>query len=475
MREYPKQFINGEWTEGSGSKVLRNVNPYTGQTLYEYRSVSLDDINTAFIAAHDSFKAWSHTQPKEKQELLERLLDTAIKMKDDICACLIEEGGSTNFKADIEYQTTIDIIKQALNYPYMANGKMLPSNNKGRDNYVVKRPRGVIVVIVPWNFPLLLAMRSVIPAIATGNTVVLKPSSETPASALLIAELFDKANSPKGLLNVIVGSGNDIGNEIITHPLASMISFTGSTPIGKHVGQCASNHLKHISLELGGNNAMLVLDDADIEQAAKSAAFGAFFHQGQICMSINRIITSKNIHKKFIDAFVEETKILKVGRITDADAFIGPLISKGHREKVENHINATIEAGAKIALKGKTEGSFIYPWIFDEALNEMPAAANEVFGPVCCVLVAADENEAINIANDTNYGLSASIFTSDRYHGLQMADRLTVGMVHINDQTVMDEPHVMFGGEKGSGVGRFNGQWIANSMLTEKWISIQTN
>lgn len=473
MKGYPKLFINGEWISGRGGKIVHNISPYTGRTLYEYYTASVEDINNAFCAAYDSFQVWSCTQPMQKQKLLEQLLHVAIKMKDDICACLIEEGGAVNLKADIEYQATINIIKEALNYPYMANGKILPSDNKGRDNYVVKRPRGVIVVIVPWNFPILLAMRSIIPAIAVGNTVILKPSSETPASGLIIAELFEQADAPKGLLNVIVGSGNDIGNEIITHPLASMISFTGSTPVGKHVGQLASKHLKHMSLELGGNNAMIVLDDANIEQAAKAAAFGAFFHQGQICMSINRIITTKNVHQKFVDAFIEEVKKLKVGNVTDTDAFIGPMISEAHRIKVENYIDATIKAGAKIVLRGKTEGNFIHPWIFDEASNTMPAAENEVFGPVCCVLTAADENEAINMANDTNYGLCASIFTGDRYHGLQIADRLAVGMVHINDQTVMDEPHVMFGGEKDSGFGRFNGQWIVNSMLTEKWISVQ--
>ena len=474
MKEYTKQFINGKWIEGSSNKILHNINPYTDKVLYEYCSASFDDVNQAFISAHEAFITWSLTPPNKKQALLEQLGAEMIKMKDDIYSCLIEEGGATYNKCDFEYHTTIDIIKQFINYPFVIDGKILLSNTTGRDNYIFKKPKGVIGVIVPWNVPILLAMRSVIPAIAVGNSVVLKPSSETPASAFLIAELFEKSNFPKGLLNVVAGTGHDIGNAFIQHPLLSMISFTGSTKIGKHIGECVSSQLKDISLELGGNNTMLVLDDANIEYAAKSAAFGAFFHQGQICMAINRIIATKNVYKNFLDAFIEETKKLKVGSTNDADASIGPLINKEHRLKVENYINDTIAAGAKIVLKGKTEDNFISPWILDEVLNEMPAASNEVFGPVCCVIIADDEEEAIKIANNTQYGLSASVFTNDRYHGMQIANQLAVGMVHINDQTILDEPHVMFGGEKESGIGRFNGKWIADSMMTEKWISVQT-
>ena len=469
MKQYTKQYIDGKWVEGSGKKTIQNINPYNNEVLYEFCSAGEKDIDRAFIYAKNAFIEWSNIQPRERQHYLEKLIVEIENMKDDIYACLIEEGGSTRIKADFEYNSIIDVIKYLLCIPYMMEGKILPSNAKGRDNFIVRKPVGVISIITPWNVPILLAMRSVIPAVATGNSVVLKPSTQTPASAFIIAELFEKAGFPAGLINVISGYGSEIGRQIVNHPFSAMISFTGSTYTGKQVGLWAGEKLKPVLLELGGNNVMIVLNDANVQRAAEAAAFGAYFHQGQICMALNRIIVMKDIHKAFLEAFVEETKELKVGSANNYDAFIGPLISKEHKLKVEKHITDTIRAGAKTVLEGKSEDNFMSPWIFDEVTNDMPAAA------VCCVLTATDEKHAIELANDTNYGLSASIYTGDRYHGMQLADQIVAGMVHVNDQSIIDESHVMFGGEKESGIGRFNGQWVVNSMTKEKWISIQSS
>ena len=467
------QYFGGEWREGSGDHEVANVNPYTGETMYTFRSAGAKDVDDAYRAAGEAQKGWAAKTPAEKQSCIEKLCGSIIDMKEDIYACLTEEGGSTRVKADFEFNTIISFVKSVMAFPAMMEGCILPSNVPGKDNYILRLPRGLVGVITPWNVPLVLAMRSVMPAIATGNAVVLKPASDTPGSAFLIAEIFEKAGMPKGLLNVVAGNGSEIGDLIVEHPAPSLISFTGSTEVGRHVGQKACGAVKEVALELGGNNAMIVLEDADVVHAAKAAAFGAFFHQGQVCMAINRIIALDAVYDSFAEAFGEESRRLKVGDPADPATFIGPIINREQVATIEAFVRDTIAAGAKVLLQGKTEGNLIWPWVFTEATNDMPAAKNEIFGPVCCLIRARSEDEAVAIANDTGYGLSGSVFTKDMYRGIQVAKRVESGMVHVNDQSINDEPHVMFGGEKESGIGRFNSRWAVDKFTTEKWISVQ--
>ncbi len=473
MKHYTKQFIAGQWREGSGSKELVNYNPYTQKEIYRYRSAGLEDINLAFDAAYEAQKEWAKTSPVEKTNALEKLLLAVQESKENICACLSEEGGFIAHKNEFEYNASMKIIKECMRLPYMMEGKILPSNIPGKDNYVFRSPKGVITVIAPWNVPLVLAMRSVIPAIATGNAVVLKPASDTPASAFLIADIFEKAQMPKGLLSVVAGSGSDIGDALVTHPKTSLISFTGSTEVGRHIGQLATSKIKDVSLELGGNNAMIVLEDADLENAASAAIFGAFFNQGQVCMALNRIIIADSKYDEFTKIFVEKAGKLIVGDPSEHKTFLGPIINAEQIANITKLIEETKKAGAKLALEGKVEASLMWPYIFTEVTNDMPAAKNEVFGPVCCLIRAKSEEEAIEIANDTNYGLSGCVFTRDLYHGLQIAQQIDAGMVHVNDQSINDEAHVMFGGNKESGIGRFNAQWVMDKFTSEKWISVQ--
>ena len=474
MKAYTKQYIGGEWREGSGGSELANVNPYSGETLYTFRSAGAKDVDDAYRAAREAQKIWAAKAPAEKQDCIEKLGGSIMDLKDDIYACLTEEGGSTRAKADFEFNTIISFVKSVMAFPTMMEGRILPSNIPCKDNYIFRIPRGVVGVITPWNVPLVLAMRSVMPAIATGNSVVLKPATDTPGSALLIAEIFERAGMPKGLLNVVAGRGSAIGDLIVEHPVPSLISFTGSTEVGRHVGQIACGAVKEVALELGGNNAVIVLEDANVSRAAKAAAFGAFFHQGQVCMAINRIIVMDAVYDSFAEAFAEETRTLPVGDPADPATFIGPIINKDQVVSIETFVRDTKAAGAKVLLQGKTEGNLIWPWVFTEATNDMPAAKDEVFGPVCCLIRAKSEMEAIAVANDTRYGLSGSVFTKDLYRGIKVAKQIESGMVHVNDQSINDEPHVMFGGEKESGVGRFNGRWAVDKFTTQKWISVQT-
>jgi aldehyde dehydrogenase (NAD+) len=474
MKTYTKQFIAGKWREGSGESTLSNSDPFTGKELYSYRSASVKDIDEASQAAAKAQKEWAKTPPGQKRAALEALLKAFVDAIPDVYACLVEEDGAAKPKADLEVFVCQDIIREAMAFPLMMDGKIIPSNMPGKENYIFRMPKGVVGSISPWNFPFILTMRSIVPALATGNGVVLKPSSDSPGSAFCIAEIIEKCGAfPPGLFNAIAGKGSEIGDSMVNHPVPRIISFTGSTAVGKRIGEVAGGQIKDVSLELGGNNVMIVLADADIGRAAKAAAFGSNFNAGQVCMALNRILVMDSVHDRFVEAFVEETKKLKAGDPRDPQVFIGPIINKGQVKNIEGFIQGSIKAGAKPVLEGKTEGSLVHPWIFTGVSNNMPTSCNEVFGPVCSVIKVKSEAEAIAIANDTEYGLSGSIFTEDRFHGMVLAREIDTGMVHINDQSINDESQVMFGGVKASGIGRFNAQWVVDKFTTDHWISVQ--
>lgn len=474
MNVYDKQYIDGKWVEGSGTVILEDRNPLTNELLYTYRSAGPEDVDAAYRAAEKAQKMWETFLPAQKQAVFEKAINNMIAMEDEIHTVLCEEGGFIKPKREFEYDTCIAFLKTCMKFPEMMTGKIAPSNIPGKENYVFCVPKGVICVIAPWNVPLVLAMRSVVPALAAGNAVVLKPASDTPATASLVAKIFENTGMPDGLLNILTGAGSQIGDEIVQHPIPRLVSFTGSTSVGRHIGEVAGRMLKEVSLELGGNNAMLVLKDANIEDAAAAAVFGSFFNQGQVCMALNRIIVEDEVYDQFTESFIKKVKNLKIGDPKDDEVFVGPIISASQRDSVQKLVDTSIQEGAKIALEGKTNGNLMSPWILTDVTNDMATACNEVFGPVISIIRAKDEADAISISNDTEYGLSGSVFTKDLYHGIQVAQKLDTGMVHINDQSINDEPHVMFGGVKNSGIGRFNDEWVLEKFTTDRWISVQT-
>lgn len=472
MKAYDKQYIGGQWREGRGKALMEDHNPYTGELLYTYRSASREDVDDAYAAAKKAALTWSVTPPAARTDLLEKLLGVMREYAPVIDECLLKEAGAALPRRLYEVGDSPKFVRYFMAFPYMMDGKIQSSDMPGQENFVFRKPKGVITVIAPWNVPFILALRSVLPAVATGNTVVLKPASDTPATAFIIAEMFEKAGFPAGVLNVVAGSGSEIGDYIVEHPLSDMVSFTGSTEVGQRIGARAGAKIRDVSLELGGNNSMVVLDDADLQKASDKAVFGAFFHQGQICMGLNRIIVTKKNYEAFARIFTEKVKALKAGDPADPEVFVGPIINKGQVDHCLRLIDATIAAGAQALVKGSVQGNVITPWLLGGVTNDMPAAQNEMFGPVCSLLCARDEDEAVAIANDTSFGLSNSVFGTDRYHAMEIAKRLQSGMVHVNDQSIGDEPHVMFGGEKQSGIGRFNGAWVLNKFTTEQWICV---
>ena len=472
MKIYDKQFIGGIWREGCGERFLEDRNPYTGEIICRYRSAGPPDLDDAYAAARQAQKEWFAMAPARRVEALERLwkvMDASRALMDE---CLLREAGCTAPKRAYEVGESVNLARYYMSFPYLLDGKIQASDNPGQTNYVFRQPRGVITVIAPWNVPFILALRSVLPAVASGNAVVLKPASDTPATAFILGELFEKAGMPAGLLNVVAGAGSEIGDALVLHPESDMVSFTGSTEVGRRIGSLAGSRICDVSLELGGNNSMLLLPDADLEKAAEKAVFGAFFHQGQICMGLNRILTLPENHDDFCGIFSEKVRALKAGDPADPEVFVGPMINAGQVKRFEQLLAATLEAGADVLVKGGTDGNVVRPWVLTNVTMSMPAACSEMFGPVVSILRAKDIEEQIAMANDTEYGLSNSVFGRDVYRAMQVARRLRSGMVHINDQSIGDEAHVMFGGEKQSGIGRFNGDWVLRKFTTEQWLAV---
>lgn len=472
---FTNQYISGTWKLGSSEKTIENFNPYTGEKILTIQSANKRDLDEAFQAAKEAQPKWANMTVVEKQASFQKLIDVMLAEKDTIIDWLIKESGSTRLKANIEFESALGVVKETMSFPTRMAGTILPSISPNKENRVYRIPKGVIGIIGPWNFPFHLTMRSVAPALATGNSVVIKPASDTPVtSGLIFGMLFEKAGFPKGLVNVVVGKGSEIGDEFVIHPIPKLISFTGSTEVGRRIGENAGRNLKDVALELGGNNAMIVLKDANVKRAAKAAVFGKFLHQGQICMALNRMIVDKEVHDEFVNEFVKLVSHLKYGDPSDETTFVGPVINREQVERIQEDLKASIEQGAEMVYGGAVEECLMQPVVLKNVKNDMPITQNEIFGPVAAIIKVENEDEAIKMANDSPYGLSGSIFTEDRHHGVELAMKIETGMIHINDQSVNDEPHVPFGGEKDSGIGRFNGDWAIEKFTTVKWIGVQS-
>lgn len=472
MKVYDKQYIGGKWRQGRSERIMENRDPYSGELLYTYHSADSSDVDEAYACAAKAQKEWWALSVQEREAAMERIRSVMLDYAPVMDECLLREAGCTAAKRGYEVGTSPEFAKYFMSFPRRMEGLIQPSETKGQLNLVFRKPKGVITVIAPWNVPFILALRSVLPAIACGSAVVLKPSSDTPASAFILAEIFEKAGLPEGLVNVVAGAGSEIGDCIVEHPLSDMVSFTGSTEVGMHIGEMCGRAVKDVSLELGGNNTMIVLPDADLERAADRAVFGAYFHQGQICMGLNRAVVCSDRYDEFLEILAARVRALKAGDPADPENFIGPLINAGQVEHFNTLLRQTLDAGAVPVVGGAVNGRVISPWLLGGVTNDMPAARNEMFGPVLSVIRAGDEAEAVRIANDTQYGLSNSVFGSDVFHAMEVAARLESGMVHINDQSIGDEAHVMFGGEKQSGVGRFNGSWVLDKFTTQQWLAV---
>ena len=469
-----KQYIGGVWRDGASGKVLSDKNPYNGAAIADFKLANLADLDEAYNAAAAAQKVWAEINPYERRAVLERAVSYIEKVEAEITAIIIEELGGTRLKAFFEIGLVKNIIKEASTYPLRMTGEIFPSVMDGKENRLYRVPVGVVGVISPFNFPFFLSMRSVATALGAGNGVVLKPHDDTPITGgTLVSKIFEEAGIPKGLLNVIVADIRDLGDAFVEHSVPRVISFTGSEKVGRHIGMVAGRSLKKAILELGGNSALIVMADADLNNALNAAVFSRFTHQGQICMCANRILVQRSVYPQFLERYVKRVAALKVGDPNDPQTDLGPLMNKAQADTLAKQIQKGITEGARPVLQGKIEGNLVSPTIFADVKPSMSVAQDEMFGPAVCVMPFDTPEEAIHIANDSAFGLSGAIHTKDVEYGAQLAKQIDTGMVHVNAGTIDDEPLIAFGGEKASGFGRLNGRWALEEFTTLKWISVQ--
>ena len=470
------QYINGAWRPGRSGVKGKDTDPYTSETIAEIALADQSDLDEAYQAAAKAQPIWAAALPADRAAILLCAASIMEARREEIVSWLIRESGSARVKSQFEWELTHAVTLEASSFPHRAQGRIIPIDDPCKESRVYRRPVGVVGVISPWNFPLYLSQRAVGPALALGNAVVLKPSADTPvAGGLLLAKIFEEAGLPPGLLNIVVGSSSEIGDAFISNPIPRVISFTGSTAVGRRVAELAAKSpiIKRVMLELGGNTPTVVLDDADLDQAARAAVIGRFLHQGQICMSTNRIIVDESVSDEFEERFTAQAKTLKYGNPNDADTVIGPIINSKQFKRLMGLIESARGAGARELLGGKPQGLVVPPHVFADVTNDMEVARNELFGPVAPIIKVKGEEEALRVANDTEYGLSSAVISGDTARGLRFALRLEVGMTHINGASVDDKPNCPFGGEKNSGIGRFGSDWVIQELTTDHWVTVQ--
>lgn len=477
MTETHRMYIEGEWVEASSKDHFEDINPFTGEVYAKIPAGKRVDATRAIESAQAAFPKWANTAPTVKREIFLKAADIMERRQDELVKVMMEEVGGTIGISMFQMHFVPGLYRMAAGAAYDVKGEVLPADHANSFFMAIRQPVGVVGCFGPFNVPYILSSRSFVLPIAYGNTAVLKPSEEAPLSGgLLLAEIFDEAGLPPGVLNVVTGTREDsveIGDEIIAHSAVRRISFTGSTEVGRIIAEKSGHHLKRAVLELGGKDPLIVLGDADVDYAVQAAAWGAFLHQGQICMSTERIIVERGIADEFIDKLKNLAEKLKMGNPTDPTVAIGPLINQRAVDKVDSHVQEAVAGGAELVTGGKHDDLVYHPTIVSKVTQDMRIFQDQTFGPVAVISVVDDAEEALAVANNSKYGLSSGIITNDFNRALDMAFRLDTGMVHIGDQTVNDEPQVPFGGVKGSGFGRMGGHAALDEFTELRWINIQ--
>ncbi|MEU2714612.1 aldehyde dehydrogenase family protein [Streptomyces sp. NPDC007205] len=469
-----QQYIDGEWRPGTGSWDVIDFNPYDDEKLASITVATAGEVDQAYRAAARAQKQWAATNPYARRAVFERALRLIEDREQEIADLIIAELGGTRVKAGFELHLAKEFLRESIHLALRPEGRILPSPVDGKENRVYRVPVGVVGVISPFNFPFLLSIKSVAPALTLGNGVVLKPHQNTPiAGGTLIAKIFEEAGLPGGLLNVVVTDIAEIGDAFIEHPVPKVISFTGSDKVGRHVATVCAANFKRSVLELGGNSALVVLDDADLDYAVDAAVFSRFVHQGQVCMAANRVLVDRSIAGEFTEKFVAKVRSLKVGDPRDPQTVIGPVINSQQANAISGAVEQAVAEGATALLRGGTSGNLVEPSVLTDVPADSALLRQEIFGPVVFLVPFDGEEEALRIVNDTPYGLSGAVHTGDIERGVAFAKQIDTGMFHVNDGTVHDEPIVPFGGEKQSGIGRLNGETTLEAFTTVKWISVQ--
>ena len=472
-----KQFIAGAWTGASGGATFEDRDPFTGDLVALVPAGGRPDAVRAIAAAAEAFPAWSQSPPAQRQAVFLKAADILESRRDEIVGLLARETGATFGFGMFQMSFVPGLLRQAAAAAYAPLGQIIPSDHPGTLAMGIRRPVGVVGAIAPWNAALILSARSIAAPLALGNTVVLKPSELSPVvGGLIWGEIFSEAGLPAGVLNIVThapGDAGPIGDELVENPAVRRINFTGSTATGRRLAEAAGRHLKRVLLELGGFNPMIILADADLDYAVNAAAFGAFLHQGQICMSARRVIVERPIAEEFTARLAEKTKTLKAGDPNEHDTVIGPLINEAALQMVKERVKDAVAKGARVLAGGEAVGPCFQATLITDVPESSEFAKHETFGPVLAVEVVDSAEEGVARANATSYGLSAAILTADTDRGFALAQQIESGIVHVNDQSVGDEPQMPFGGVKDSGWGRFGGQAVVDEFTELRWITVQ--
>ncbi|PDS43755.1 salicylaldehyde dehydrogenase [Rhizobium anhuiense] len=468
-------LINGADRAASTGRTYDRLDPFTEKLASRAAAADLDDVVAAVNAASAAFGAWSKTGPGQRRAILMKAADIMDSKVGEFTRLMIEETGATAPWAGFNVMLAANILREAGAMTTQITGEIIPSDKPGTLAMGVRQAAGVCLAIAPWNAPVILATRAIAMPIACGNTVVLKASEQCPGTHRLIATALTEAGLPAGVINVLTNAPEDapeIVAALIAHPAVKRVNFTGSTKVGKIIAETCGKYLKPALLELGGKAPLVILDDADIDGAVNAAIFGAFMHQGQICMSTERIIVDETIADQFVAKLAARASQLPAGD-PRGHVVLGSLISLDAAKKMEELIADATAKGAKLVAGGKRSGTVVEATLLDHVTPEMRVYAEESFGPVKPIIRVAGEEEAIRIANDTEYGLSAAVFSHNIQRAMAVAARIESGICHINGPTVHDEAQMPFGGVKGSGYGRFGGKAAIAEFTDLRWITVE--
>jgi acyl-CoA reductase-like NAD-dependent aldehyde dehydrogenase len=467
-------LIAGQARPASNGAAYERRDPGTGAIATRAAAATLDDVDAAIAAARDAFPLWSATAPGARRALLLAAADALEALRARIVDAAVQEAGGAPVWYQFNVTLAANMLREAASMTTQIAGEVIPSDVPGSLALGVRQPCGVVVGIAPWNAPVILGTRAVAMPLACGNTVILKASELCPAVHRLIAQAFVDAGFPPGVVNFISNAPDDaaqVVERLVAHPAVRRVNFTGSTRVGRIIAKLAAEHLKPVLLELGGKNPVVVLDDADLDATVDAAAFSAFFNQGQICMSADRILVDRKIAPAFIEKLAAKTATLRAAR---ADAPLAGMVDPAAASRVDAMLVDARERGATVIQTGRLEGNVLQPAIVDGVTPAMRVYQEESFGPIVSVLRFDTDEEAIRLANDSEYGLSAAVFSRDIGRAMAVAQRIESGICHINGPTVHDEAQMPFGGVKGSGYGRFGGKAAIAEFTDLRWITVQT-
>ncbi len=470
-----QNFINGSWVDAVSGETFENRNPARwNEIVGTFPKSGKEDVDAAVKAARSAFEKWRLVPAPKRGDIMRSVGDIMMRRKEEIAQLMTREMGKVISETRGDVQEGIDTAYYAQGEGRRLFGHTVPSELPDKFNMAIRVPIGVAGVITPWNFPMAIPTWKIFPAILSGNTVVFKPASDTPATATLLVEILAEAGVPEGVVNIIHGGGGAVGNAIVDHPDIDLISFTGSTEIGKKISSGASHSLKRVSLELGGKNAQIVMHDADLKLALDGVLWGAFGTAGQRCTATSRLLLHEKVYDEFIQMLLDRTRKLKLGDGLKAETDVGPLVNEGQRENVHGYVEIGRREGAELLTGGAAangdglaDGWFYQPTIFTGVQPAMRIAKEEIFGPVLSVIRITSLDEGINVLNDSIYGLSSSIYTQDINNAFKAIRDIKAGITYVNGPTIGAEAHMPFGGVKQTGNGHREGGWTVYDFFTE--------